>query len=250
MPNPNRDAFGANYIDPSTIGASEPWMQGAWRKYLAVSSQDPQHLRYSSFSGTDIKAAIWIPPSKDNGQRGTYRLWAELQTVTISSERPAGPVRCLGQAAVRDYVRGVRTIAGTLIFTVLDYDVFADVYQKSDKESPASHPIFVDQIPPFHIILTANTEIGASASLAIIDCTIVNTGQTFSVDDLLLESTYSYVAKYVTPFMNKKGWLSGLSDEVSKIERRVQRASEYAIWKRKTRGRVLVSDPFFNQRLE
>lgn len=179
----------------------------------------PRYLEYNSFSGSDIKAAVWVPPNPISGRReGSYKLWAELQTITVSSARPPGAVRALGLAGVRDYIRGVRTIAGSMIFTVFNRDVFYELYQKSSKESPAEHPIFVDMIPPFHVLIDANNEMGSSATASILDITLSNYGTTYSIDDLMLESTYSYVAKYVTPLAIKDGWHSGLAQAVSKMD--------------------------------
>lgn len=182
-------------------------------------------VEYNSFSGVDIRAAIWIPPSDENPS-GSYKVWSELQTVTISSERPAGPVRCLGMASVRDYVRGVRTIAGSLIFTLLDKDVFADLYQSSVKESPSYCPTFVDMIPSFHLVLSGVNEFGLAAGLVIAECTLTNMGQTFSVDDLMLEATYTYVAKYASPFVSPNGWRAALDDIRKGMNQGALRASD------------------------
>jgi hypothetical protein len=223
----SKDSFGLNILDPANIWTTNPGGgRDAWKSWLQRGRKVPSeaYLMYNSFSGIDCRAAIWIPPNKFHPQ-GTYKVWAELQTVTISSERPAGPVRCLGIAGVRDHVRGVRTIAGSLIFTVLDVDIFLDILHPDGREAPAEYPIFVDMIPPFHIILNARNEMGSAAGLSIIDCTLTNLGQTFSVDDLLLEATYTYVAKYVTPFMNKSGWQAGLAQAISNIDSGVEKTS-------------------------
>lgn len=239
MPTDN-DGFGLNIIEPSNMWAEDPAIRQAWKEWVQAGRKVPNdaYLLYNSFSGIDCRAAVWIPPNKFHPQ-GTYKIWAELQTVTISSERPAGPVRVLGMAAPRDYIRGVRTIAGSLIFTVLDIDVFADIIHPSDHEAPADYPIYVDMIPPFHIILNARNEMGSMASLSILDCTLTNMGQTFSVDDLLLESTYTYVAKYVTPFMNKKNWRAGLAQAISRINQGVEKVGD--LHPRRRRQRIVTT---------
>ena len=199
----DQSGFGLNGTAGSALPNTYPNMQKEFEQWTLGNGRS--YLEYNSFSGVDIKAAVWIPPSPSN-PTGSYRVWSELQTVTISSERPAGPVRSLGVASVRDYVRGVRTIAGSMIFTLLDKDVFVDLYQENTKESPSFDPVFVDVIPSFHIILNGVNEMGLAAGLVIAECTITNMGQTFSVDDLLLEATYTYVAKYVSPFTSPWGW--------------------------------------------
>jgi hypothetical protein len=209
--------FGTNYLGPSTIQSTDAASKAVYERWLhSMGALDGQGLRFNSFSGVDIKTAVWIPPAHD-ADPGSFKTWGELQTLTVSSERPAGPVRVLGAAAPRGYVRGVRTIAGSMIFTVLDRDVFADIYKGYEGENPDQFPSFVDQIPPFHIIIDATNEMGFAAGSAIIGATITNFGTTYSVDDLMLEATYTYVAQYVHPFVNMSTWRQGLAAEVSKL---------------------------------
>jgi len=246
MPN-GRSSFGTLSIDPSIAVDAANDGVGTWTKWLNQQGVTrASYLDYNSFSGVDIKCAVWVPPHKYSAS-GSYKIWSELQTLTISSERPAGPVRTLGVAGVRDYVRGVRTIAGSMVFTVLDRDVFADIYQNHEAENPAEHPLFVDQIPPFHIIISANNEMGFSATASIIGVTLTNFGQTYSVDDLMLEATYTYVAKYASPFMNKKSWRAGLAQSVSNMQGKVQKASSLKDFintrnAARNRGRVWVTN--------
>ena len=96
-----------------------------------------------------------------------------------------------------------------MIFSVLDRDVFADFYAKNyDREAPADYPCFVDMIPEFHIVISALNEFGSSASCAIMGVTLTNMGTTYSIDDLMLEATYTYVARFVHPFMDRTAWRS------------------------------------------
>jgi hypothetical protein len=210
--------FGASTFFNKRDATSSQAGRDAYRNWLISQGiLTEAGLKYNSFSGVDIKAAIWIPPHRGNAT-GSFKTWAELQTLTVSSERPPGPARVLGSAAPRGYVRGVRTIAGSMIFTVLDRDVFAETYQRYEGENPEEYPAFVDQIPPFHVIIDATNEIGFAAGSAIIGVVLSNFGTTYSVDDLMLEATYTYVAQYVHPFVNMEKWRSELASEVSKIE--------------------------------
>jgi hypothetical protein len=212
------NGFGLNLLGPAADLLQQEGMRDAYLQWLRAGrgTSNEDYLQYNSFSGTDMKAAIWIPPNPLAGRHsGTYKIWAELQTITVSSARPPGPVRCLGMSNVRDYTRGPRTIAGSLIFTVLDRDVFYDVYQRSHYESPTEVPIFVDAIPPFHLLIDASNEMGAQATTSIVGVTLTNWGTTYSVDDLMVEATYSYVAKFVSPFANKREWRNGLAQAVS-----------------------------------
>jgi hypothetical protein len=147
-----------------------------------------------------IKAGI----SKSRDER-LVSVLGELQTITISSARSFGPVRRLGEIEPVCYKGGARTIAGTMVFAVMNKDVFAQMYQglaDGMSDNITRGPDFVDNMPPFHILIRGYNEYGASASALLIDVKITNFGTTFSVDDMFTESTYNYVAKHYIPFVN------------------------------------------------
>ena len=54
---------------------------------------------------------------------------------------------------------------------------------------------------PVDCILLYSNEFGATGIQVIQSINFVNWGQTVSVDDMYLESTYSYVASHITPFL-------------------------------------------------
>jgi len=157
---------------------------------------------YSSFSGADIKAFIFVPQEKKG------RLFAELQTISISSHREIVPVRRLGETAVKDYSRGSRTIAGSLIFSILNKDVF-DQFSKTQDSGEVDNydlPIYTDKLPPFNITITAVNEFRASARTGVFGVRIVDYGMTMSINDLITESTYSYVARYMKPLTDSSDY--------------------------------------------
>src|SRR5688572_20434554 len=68
-------------------------------------------IAYHSFSGADIVAQIVIPGEK------TPITLGELQTISYSTHRENTPVRFVGHVNPVGFVKGPRTIAGSLIFT-------------------------------------------------------------------------------------------------------------------------------------
>lgn len=177
-------------------------------------SPDPAPLVYNSFSGADLQCLMYMetpswPERRMTGDTGhdtnsriaNWKLFAELQTLTISSTRNVFPVRRLGESHSHAYTRGARTIAGTMIFGMLNRDVMAEFYRRWSGEVQEDAPFFVDQIPPFSIFIHGANEYGGVTNAALIDVTLVNYGQTLSVDDIYLESTYSYVARHFFPFV-------------------------------------------------
>jgi hypothetical protein len=172
-------------------------------------------LVLNSFTGTDITCSVLLPepPNKEEVLTAlghdpkTYpypllREWAELETISISSARSVFPVRRLGENHVHQYTRGGRTIAGTLVFTTFSRDVFAELYRlHGGDKMDSSTPFFVDQIPPFHILLSGINEYGVRINAALINVTLSNWGTTFSIHDLKIESTYTYVAQFFFPMV-------------------------------------------------
>lgn len=204
-----------------------------------ISDQIKGQGDWQSFSGTDIKAFIYLPSiSKNvlnNDAAPKTKLFAELQTLSISSTRSVSPVRVLGRSNPKAYTRGARTIAGTLVFAHVNRDPFQEVYDEDILENTvySSSSLVSDQLPPFTIVLTAANEKGAVAVQAIHGVTLVNYGTTYSIDDLYTELVYSYVATDMTTLTDKGFSLSpkmgpflgdGYKDITTKIEDSMKKA--------------------------
>jgi len=169
------------------------------------------NLPETSFSGADVRVSAYISPDKmrdpnkrssSKGRLGYFKTFAELQTITISSHRGVTPVRALGESWVREFTRGTRTIGGSLVFSVLDRDVFSELYSVARQEGSSYLPTFVDMLPPMTITIQAVNERGRISTMALIDVVLLDKGMTLSIDDVLTESTFTYVAKWATPFMD------------------------------------------------
>ena len=68
-------------------------------------------IKYS-FSGSDCKAYAYY-----NKQKAIHL--DNISTVSISVHEAKAPVRRLGHMAPVGYTRGIRTIAGSLVFTIV-----------------------------------------------------------------------------------------------------------------------------------
>ena len=129
-----------------------------------------------------------------------YKHSSEIQTITISSTTSVLPIRRLGEKKPKAFTRGARTFAGSMIFTVIDQDPFMELFAVSyDNSDDGSWHI--DEMPPFDILIQAVNESGRSGMQLISGVTLTNYGTTYSVDDIYTESSYSYVAEHVSPFM-------------------------------------------------
>jgi hypothetical protein len=171
---------------------------------------------YTSFSGCDIEAVFH-----------NTKL-AELNGISYSITREKAPIYTMGSADPRSFSRGKRGIAGSLIFTVFDrhsmhslIDQSLYAAKMSDFRNPVTvheagglatgsdlgyqlrKAVYADQIPPFDITLSATNEYGQAASMRIWAIEILNEGTGMSVDDIVMESQMTFVARHITPWVPK-----------------------------------------------
>lgn len=178
------DPFPAAFLTadaPSTGGFDD---KGVWSKAKQT------NVIYNSYSGTDIVAEIILP-----GEKITL---GELQTISYSIHRDNVPVRFLGHVNPSGFCRGPRTIAGSLIFTVFNYYAFYRFQQFQRAINNGIYPV-ADMLPPFDVVVTFCNELGAMSKMKLLGVTIIDEGQTMSVDDLITEQTYSYMARGIQP---------------------------------------------------
>lgn len=64
-----------------------------------------------------------------------------------------------------------------------------------DSDQVLAAPWFVDQIPPFDVTLAAANEYGALAVMRIFGIELLNEGYGVSIDDMVSETQYTYVAR-------------------------------------------------------
>jgi hypothetical protein len=163
--------------------------------------------RFNSYSGCDISAIVhFYDENAAYANRHRSKKLADLQTLTISTFREKVPVRALGHVGSKGYTRGPRTVGGSMIFTIFDKTVLAELLvEKYQLEAAAQdnvgvyNAVLVDQIPPFDITVLMANETGSMSKLAIYGVELVQEGQTMSVEDLVSESVVNYVARHFEP---------------------------------------------------
>jgi hypothetical protein len=164
----------------------------------------PDPFSNMSFAGVDIQATMVLPRIGDetSSSDGDFIELGELQTISYSIHRENSPVRTLGHVNPRGFVKGARTIAGSLIFTVFNEYAFYRIkeFRKALKER--NYSPLADMLPPFDVVLTFFNEYGLAAKMKLFGITIVDEGQTMSVDDLITEQTYTYMARGIQPLMH------------------------------------------------
>jgi len=109
------------------------------------------------------------------------------------------PVRTLGRTYPKGYVRGPRTVAGSLIFTIFDRHALWDILQYHARDLPENHGYtpLSDMLPPFDTTIVFDNEYGAQSVMRIYGMEIVDEGQTMSIDDMITENSMSYIARNI-----------------------------------------------------
>jgi hypothetical protein len=64
-------------------------------------------------------------------------------------------------------------------------------------------PWYADQIPPFDVVLTAANEYGSLAIMKILGCELMNSGYGVSIDDIVSEHSYTYIAHGLIPWVSQ-----------------------------------------------
>lgn len=159
-----------------------------------------RQLRYltgnTSYSGADIRAIAHIA---GNASQSNFKVFAELQTLSYSVHRDKVPVRVLGRTYPKAYVRGPRTVAGSMVFTVFDKHALWEIMQYYIKD-PADNIMqlpMADMLPPFDITVTFANEYGHQSVMRIYGIDLIDEGQTMSIEDMITENVMSYVARHI-----------------------------------------------------
>ena len=176
-------------------------------KQFRAANQLPDPFSDMSFSGADIHATMVIPKIGQNGvvqDDGEILELAELQTISYSIHRENSPVRTLGHVNPRGFVKGARTIAGSMVFTVFNEYAFYRIsnYKKQLANTNGLYSPLADMLPPIDIVLSFFNEYGLAAKMKIFGVTIIDEGQTMSIDDLITEQTYTFMARGIQPLVH------------------------------------------------
>lgn len=176
---------------------------------------DSRNLTYRSYSGTDISAQILVP----NESRPL--ILGDLQTLSYSIHREAKPVRLLGQVNPAGFVNGNRTIAGSMIFVNFEIYTFYRLQQYRELvsgtmatingQNSGTSPMYplADMLPPFDIVVTASNEYGSFSRMKILGAKIIDEGGTMSIEDLVTESQYTFMALGIEPWTPINGATTG-----------------------------------------
>lgn len=90
----------------------------------------------------------------------------------------------------------------------VNYPGAAAGQQESDLTSVSSDqvaavPWLPDQIPPFDVVLSAANEYGALSLMKILGLELMNSGYGISVDDIVSEHSYTWIAHGIVPWISQ-----------------------------------------------
>lgn len=191
-----------NSGDPQNLAVSE------WLNYYPFFIADPNaattrmNIDVVLFQNNLIAAQERINKLKQISLKATETLvLGTLQTLSVQSFRDKNPVRSLGTSYVKGFVRGARTIAGSMIFTVFNEHALAQLIRAmagSDtwKEMDADlSSLIADQLPPIDITITFRNEYGSVSSMSIYGVEFTTDGMTLSIEDIITEEVLQFVAR-------------------------------------------------------
>lgn len=163
---------------------------------------------YNSVGGSSTHVLFNFP-----GYGALYM--GSLISLSYSTFRDKTPVYNLGNTNIDGFAMGKRYVAGSIIKTMFMNDdlrqfltkIKTDIGLKSDIDSlyaltkdsfKTYHNLLIDDIIPFDIIILLSSEYGAwSVSEVIYGATFINTGQVYSISDIITETTMSFIANDV-----------------------------------------------------
>jgi hypothetical protein len=138
-----------------------------------------------------------------------------VHTLSYSSFREKFAVRTLGRVHAKTYTRGPRTIAGSLVFTVVQEHELMKLAASGEKVNGLSHPdsVMLDQIQPFNLLLLFANEYGGYSALHLFNIDLQSEGQEMSIDQIITHNTMNFYATEMLPMQNL-GNLFGSYDEM------------------------------------
>lgn len=173
-----------------------------------------------------------------------------IHTLSYSSFREKFAVRTLGRIQAKAYTRGPRTIAGTMVFTVMQEHELFKLVGSGEKGRDASHPeaVMLDQIQPFNLLLSFANEYGGYSVLHLFDIDLQSEGQEMSIDQIVTHNTMNFYAREMLPMTNVGNLFNSYEDMTTGLAKEIvsssSEESKSATDVEKSRFDAKVKSPF------
>lgn len=199
-----------------------------------ITTSDGSRNKYLySFSGADADMFCWFPQAPE-----LISPLSSVHTISVSVHESKGQARALGYRGIKGLARGVRTIGGSLILTVINdhplrelQDQYVAAFVDGEYPEPSMgwsldrHRVGVGSLwgnydyrnrlavllPPFNIAVQYVSEMGKvwdeergeraeGAGWMLSGVEFLDEGQVTSVNDIVTEMTFSFLACDFKPF--------------------------------------------------
>lgn len=148
-----------------------------------------------------------------------------IQTFSFQVHTDIQPVRSLKFKYPKGYSVGQRLIAGSIICTVLEEHPFQEIMEfnsilnyllaTSDEQFETRSVLstffgvdesssVVDEIPPMNVVITGSNEQGDIIDSTIYGLKLINDGSVISIQDMITEQTFSFVAQDIDLFRSRR----------------------------------------------
>lgn len=131
----------------------------------------------------------------------TQFILGSIHTISYSSFREKFAMRTLGRVQAKGYTAGPRTIAGTMVFNVLQEHELLKLGIRQNENTKGMHPysVMLDQIAPFDLLFIFANEFGSYSTMSLFDVTLTSEGQSMSVDQAITRNEMNFYAREMLP---------------------------------------------------
>lgn len=142
-----------------------------------------------------------IQTIQESAPKTFTKVLADLQTISLSSYREKQTVRSFGHTYPKGFVRSIREIAGSMVFTMFNEDVLYELLDThpSDFDGNSYTSSILDQLPPVDITIAFANEYGYLSRMSIYGVEFLTEGITMSIEDILTEKVVQYKARDYDP---------------------------------------------------
>jgi hypothetical protein len=207
-------------VDRSYQSFTESSAEAEFKQKVSIRNQSSQ---------VQIRDSLKVPLKVDANFFSPVKM-TQMATISISIHEAKSPVRRIGERGVSGYTRGIRTIAGTIVFLVIEdhplrmlaakdpANIYSnlvgwsrDLTTKGVGSGHGGNKIKFDNkistlISPMNIMLRYQTEVARNgqadpgASMILEGVEFVNEGIVTSVNDMVTEVVCQFVAQDIRPF--------------------------------------------------
>lgn len=210
-----------------------------------------------SFSGADVSNAAWFDYFTSDGKSAVTPSvnLTTLSTISFTIHEAKSPVRSLGNKNVSGFTSSIRTIAGSMILSIVDRHPFAELIDeylkvkgpdpywgwsrdhRQDGRGVVASRIMSKMMPtslaPFNMLFTAVPEVFDAgtettgvktfnyASCALFGIELVEDSTVLSVNNILTEMSFTFVARDYAVLDQSSGYMADENMSPDAIRSRV-----------------------------